>query len=113
MINEAFWIVYLAGACESLSIICTLVIFVSFLIATGCFIFSLDDLASDEELAQRRKGSRVMAVVTAVSAMIGTAIPSSTAVYAGAAQYVAEASEVGETLELLKEAIDEKLRESE
>ena len=104
MFNEAFWFFYLVGMVEEFDFTVGFVCLVTLLgsVFTGLYGFVEDD-------KKAIKIARRLLIVFLSAASIAILVPSKESLYAGAAQYVGEATEVDETLIRLKGLLDEKL----
>lgn len=104
MINEAFWFMYLAQLGGTLVMVAVWSLAV--LLLTAAWINDYYDL---EEHARAFK---VGACVVGVLMLVAIAYPSEDAFYAGAGMYVAQETELTDTLLSLKELIDHKIEEA-
>ena len=107
MFNEAFWFFYWVGLAGSLT-----EVFIGLAILTGFSSLFIAGMAfiEDAEWAKRAL-PRVVVPIFFGSLFMAVIIPSETALYAGAGQYVAEAGEIDETIISLKKLLDQKIAE--
>lgn len=108
MFNEAFWFFYWVSVVTTLSVIFSVtaalgIFFGAFL--KGCYHFDNEESAL--------KPSNWLLTIGAICLIGSIFIPPEEALYAGAGQYVIEATETDETLLRLKDIIDEKIEELE
>ena len=106
MFNEAFWFFYWVGVVDELKGVATAIAWVTLI---GSIISVSIGFVEDNKGAKNL--ARTGAFAFLVSAGLIVTVPSKEALYAGAAQYVGEATEVDETLIRLKTLLDEKLDE--
>lgn len=106
MLNNAFWFFYWVDALAAFTVLSGVITGVSgFLIV----IFGVGAMIeSDAKIL--RFAWRALPVFC-VATLLVIFIPSRTAMYAGAGQYVAEVTEVDDTLLQLKELIDQRIAE--
>ncbi len=106
MFNEAFWFFYWVGLVNAAGIIFgvfAMLTLIAAMFTGGCWFIDGHEGA--------KKPFRILSILGVIFLFVAIAIPSQTAMYAGAGQYVAEATEIDATLLKLKEALDAKLEE--
>lgn len=110
MINEAFWFFYwvdVCGVAKDLFFFGGIGIAVLLCVPLG---FIYED-AHEEEKKQVAKFTKKAAAILSCAILIGILIPPKQAFYAGAAQYVGEATEIDQMLLNLKTLLDQKIEE--
>ncbi len=111
MFNEAFWFMYildLLDAIVSFAILGTMVA-VIFAFAYGAYIDGIDD--TDEGWKRWWLRVRMAGAAAVFLIIISLLAPTPRTMYAGAGQYVAETTEIDDTLIGLKTLIDQKIAE--
>ncbi len=113
MFNEAFWFFYWVGVVGDISAALG-AIFVITLIAAGfwAFIGAMQVDCNDMKPETYKKGLKLFVLVACVCFAIDIVVPNENALYAGAGQYVAESTEIDDTLLKLKDLIDKKIEET-
>ena len=107
MFNEAFWFFYWVGVVGALDDALFALIVV--VVIGTAFSFPLYYI---EDIKQAKKWHTLGPVLAVVLTLAIVFLPSKDALYAGAGQYVAETTEVDDTLLKLKALIDKKIEEA-
>lgn len=106
MFNEAFWFFYAVDLAHAVA---TTFKFVAFFALVGAFVaFGLWKI---EHFPQCKVPCRGLLIAFILAQLIALAIPSKTALYAGAGQYIAEETEITETLLNMKQVIDQRIED--
>jgi hypothetical protein len=111
MFNEAFWFMYfvdLVDATEGIAIVAFLVAII-FATCYGVYTSETDDTA--EGWARWFRYVRLAAIGAFAFMLIAILVPSEKTLYAGAGQYVVEATETDDTLMNLKRLVDQRIAE--
>lgn len=107
MFNEAFWFFYLVDLVGGLTALA--IVIAGF---AGIVTFVMLLISALEESWDIWNQWRFTLIISFISAILfAILIPSETTLYVGAGQYVVEATEIDDTLLLLKEAIDQRIEE--
>lgn len=106
MFNEAFWFFYWVGVIEYLTAFFTVIAIVS---TFTMLITGIAWIIDDEKPAKPWFIGAL--VVTFLAFTFAMMTPTTTALYAGAGQHVAQTTDVDETLLRLKELVDAKIEE--
>lgn len=113
--NEAFWLVYFADVLTEVRVMSAILLVLGIvgifviLIATDTS-YKSGATKAEYEYLRKKYISRLVAGML-VCFLVGTVTPSRTAIYAGAAQYVVEVTEVDATVMTLKQLLDSKIEE--
>ena len=106
MFNEAFWFFYWVAV---VSVATELFAIFGGLTTVASLIFNYGYRVEDEESWGR--AAKVLPIIATVFILTAIFLPSERALYAGAGQYIAESTEIDETLLSLKDILDDKIAE--
>ena len=110
MFNEAFWFMYAIGVVGYLKTLCTIVAALCGLVGVISLIMCTEEDDKDK-VSRFLRFARIWAATCVAALLIAISIPTATSLYAGAGQYVAQASELDQTLLSLKDLLDQKIEE--
>jgi hypothetical protein len=106
MINEAFWLVYLANTFSSLAFALGLLA-----VVMGAFSAVVVGVYVIEEAEPPPAFLWRVLAAAALAGLVAVALPTKEAFYAGSAQYVVELTEIDESALALKKMLDAKIEE--
>lgn len=123
MINEAFWFFYLVGLIDKLDNLLLISIITGTL--SGLFVVLYFAIEREDcyggkdgeklkaQIATAQRIAKIWVIAVLSIALITFFVPTKESLYAGAGQYVTEATELDQTMLQLKDILDEKIEELE
>ena len=108
MFNETFWFFYLISVTSSIAVMAVIIFVVAFLIA---LIVTIGSTLEGDFKSVAPALKRIVLPILICSGLLAIFMPPESAFYGGATQYVAQSTEIDDTLINLKELIDQKIGE--